>query len=133
MENLTKINLLTISGTDSDLLRVSSLKPKSDYSLELIDNFIKLLIAEKKEHIFNHIIVQWEMGRSKELEVLIEKFIDFKNANENSIMVGISLLNFVGLLKKLNEIEATKAIADDMLNQLKKTDNVNVSLKYLGF
>ena len=132
MENLTKINLLTISGTDSDLLRVSSLKPKSDYSLELIDNFIKLLIAEKKEHIFNHIIVQWEMGRSKELEVLIEKFIDFKNANENSIMVGISLLNFVGLLKKLNEIEATKAIADDMLNQLKKTDNVNVSLKYLG-
>lgn len=100
--------------------------------LELIDNFIKLLIAEKKEHIFNHIIVQWEMGRSKELEVLIEKFIDFKNANENSIMVGISLLNFVGLLKKLNEIEATKAIADDMLNQLKKTDNVNVSLKYLG-
>jgi len=133
MENLTKINLLTISGTDSDLLRVSCFNPESDYSSELIDNFIKLLIAEKKEHVFNHIRVQWEMSRSKELEVLIEKFIDFKKANENSIMVGISLLNFVGLLKKLNEIEATKAIADDMLNQLKKTDNVNVSLKYLGF
>lgn len=133
MENLTKINLLNISGTDSDLLRVSSFNPESDYSSELIDNFIKLLIAEKKEHVFNHIRVQLEMSRSKELEVLIEKFIDFKKANENSIMIGISLLNFVGLLTELNKIDATKAIADDMLNQLRSTNNVNVSLKYLGF
>lgn len=132
MENLTKINLLTISGTDSDLLRVSSFNPESDYSSELIDNFIKLLIAEKKEHVFNHIRVQWEMSRSKELEVLIEKFIYFKKANENSIMVGFSLLNFIDLIKKLNEIETTKTIAYDMLNQLKRTNNVNVSLKYLG-